>query len=56
MRRVENIRSPLQVAESQPPTEQTAHDLAAIRRTLKLAEEELKRERDRIARNIDLSS
>lgn len=39
--RVEKLRSLLAVAESQPPTAQTAHDLEAIRQTLRRAEAEL---------------
>lgn len=40
--RVDKLRSLLGVAESQPTTEQTAHDLEAIRHALKLAEAELR--------------
>jgi hypothetical protein len=48
--RVEQIRSLLLVAQVEPPTEQTAHDLEAIRKALQLAESELAAEVEKAAR------
>ena len=50
--RVENLRSLFGIADSERRTEQTAYDLAAIRRALEMAERELKREMEKIARDL----
>lgn len=52
--RVERLRSLLAVAESQPATAQTAHDLEAIRQTLQLAEAELNGDIGKTARRLRL--
>jgi hypothetical protein len=43
-KRVEDLRALRSLVEDQPQTEQTGHDLAAIRRTLELAEADLRAE------------
>jgi hypothetical protein len=50
-RRVEELQSLRDLVRSQPQTKQTAADLAAIQRALRLAEAELKADIDNRARS-----
>ena len=49
-RRVQDLRSLRDLVRSQPQTAQTAADLAAIQRSLSLAEAELKADMDDVVR------